>query len=147
MIKRTCVVLCALMIGSLAAASTAAAQLTNQQVVANVAFDFNVGSQILPAGRYSITLLNPASNRRTLVIRRLDGADAVIVQTHPTRTGAAENTRLVFHRYGNRYFLAQLWTATGEAGMQTEESAAERAAARQVVPGGRRVEIVALAVH
>ena len=45
---------------------------------------------------------------------------------------AKNETALVFHRYGDKYFLSQIWTAGDAAGLQLPTSSAERAIEREI---------------
>jgi hypothetical protein len=44
----------------------------------------------------------------------------------------AQNTSLIFHRYGSTYFLSQVWQGGGQNGQQLTLSKAERVTARQM---------------
>ena len=64
-------------------AVTAHAQTSStQRVIANIPFTFNVGKTTLPAGRYTITVLNPSSDRKILQIRSLSGRSSAMVLTN-----------------------------------------------------------------
>jgi hypothetical protein len=62
----------------------------------------------MPAGTYSITRTGITSD--ALAIRGLSCKAALLVGTM-RRSSAKTNDRskLVFHRYGDRYFLSQIW--------------------------------------
>ena len=50
-----------------------------------------------------------------------------MVMTLPTSAnGPQDKTKLIFHRYGNRYFLAQIWSAGSSRGRELPKSAKER---------------------
>jgi len=75
-------------------------------IKANVPFDFTIAKQTFPAGEYTVTV-----SGMTLQLAPLDGSSSVRV---PRFTAAYKNNvtpRLVFHRYGSRSFLSQVWTA------------------------------------
>ena len=78
-----------------------------QRVIANIPFEFNVGKTTLPAGKYTITVLNPTSDRKTLQIRSLNGRSSAIVLTMAGNGNLSDNAKLVFERYDDRYFFAQ----------------------------------------
>ena len=99
----------------------------NQKVVANIPFAFNVGTKNLPAGRYTITVVNPSSDRKALQIRSINGRSTAITLTNNVVGNASENTRLVFHRYGDQYFLAQTQMAGETVSLAALTSKAERA--------------------
>jgi len=97
-----------------------------QRVIANVPFAFTVGQKTLPAGRYTITVLNPSSDRKTLQVRSMDGHSSAIVLTNSIDGNAADNTKLVFDRYGDRYYFAQAQMAGDSTRLAAVRSKAER---------------------
>jgi hypothetical protein len=76
----------------------------------DVPFDFSVGQQVLPAGEYTFTAQNQA-----LRIQSKDGRTNVV--TLPQRTLGASHiwsdVKLTFRRYGNQYYLSQVWFPSG----------------------------------
>ena len=91
-------------IGAIAAAA-AVAQIS--MLKAYVPFDFIVGNQTFPAGRYTLDR-GPAQG--TVTIRSEDCAHAAIALTQPVSSVVTrENGSLVFHRYGGTYFLSEVW--------------------------------------
>jgi hypothetical protein len=91
---------------------------------ANIPFDFSVGNKTLPAGVYTVT---PMTTSNLLRIRRVDGPEAVMIQTNGVIASRAQDqTKLVFRRYGNQYFFAQVWTAGDSSGREISKSRAER---------------------
>jgi hypothetical protein len=92
-------------------AATLLAQTTVSQrlMTVNVPFAFAVEDHSLPAGEYLVLTVTP---ERSIRIVSADGKHSAIVNTLPNYgKSPSENSRLVFHRYGNEYFLAQVWTA------------------------------------
>ena len=69
--KKQILISLVLLVTSLGLAATA--QTSEQQLRANVPFAFNVGRVSLPAGEYTITVVNPSSDRKGLRIRSNDG--------------------------------------------------------------------------
>ena len=104
-------------------AVSAHAQTSNaQRVTASIPFAFNVGKTTLPAGKYTITVLNPTSDRKTLQIRSLNGRASAIVLTTTSSGRASENAKLVFERYGDQYVFAQAqMDETTLAALRTKE--------------------------
>jgi len=91
-------------------AATLLAQTTVSQrlMTVNVPFSFAVGDQSLPAGEYLVLTVTP---ERSIRITGTDGKHSAIVNTLPNYAKApSANSRLVFHKYGDEYFLAQVWT-------------------------------------
>ena len=93
-----------------AAAITLSAQTTNQRLMTvNVPFAFSVEDHSMPEGKYTIFTVTP---ERSIRIVSSDGKHSAIVNTLPNYANLpSENSRLVFHRYGDEYFLTQVWTA------------------------------------
>ena len=93
-----------------AAAITLSAQTTNHRLMTvNIPFAFSVENSSLPEGEYTIFTVTP---ERSIRIVSSDGKDSVIVNTLPNYANSpSENSRLVFHRYGDEYFLTQVRTA------------------------------------
>ena len=93
-----------------AAAITLSAQTTNQRLMTvNIPFAFSVENHSLPEGEYTIFTVTP---ERSIRIVSSDGKHSAIVNTLPNYANLpSENSRLVFHRYGDEYFLTQVWTA------------------------------------
>ena len=92
---------------------------------ANIPFDFQVNGKTMTAGEYVIT--EPISPRGTITIRggQKVSAAAAIFQNVEARKPAAA-TQLVFRRYGNEYFLAQMQVNRQTAAMELPTTKAER---------------------
>jgi hypothetical protein len=113
-----------------------------QPVIANIPFDFNVGSKTLPAGKYTITVVNPSSDRKVLQIRSSDGRSTAITQTTGVIGTASEKTKLVFHRYGDHYFFAQAKMAGDTMGLAALKSKAERAQSQAIAKAGKSIVVI-----
>jgi hypothetical protein len=97
-------------IALLLTAATVFAQTENQRLMkVNVPFAFGVEDRAMPAGEYNIFTVTP---QRSIRMVSADGKLSVVINTLPNyaKEPSAES-RLVFHRYGSDYFLAQVWTA------------------------------------
>lgn len=115
---------------ALATAVVSNAQSSNK-VVADIPFEFIVGDQSMPAGEYAARATTAQGNG--LMIRSADGKRAAIRLTNaiePKRDKT--NARLVFHRYGERYFLAEVWSGGDSRGHQLLKSRQERAIQREL---------------
>ena len=141
----------ALIITLALATAVVSANAQSKTIVANVPFDFVVGSQAMPSGTY---ITNPAtSDGRALVIKSADAKNAVIRLANTIqRNGSTTNARLVFHRYGDRYFLAEVWNGGDSTGLELLKSRQERALQHELAsispksePGQSLYEIVEVA--
>ena len=87
-----------------------------------IPFQFNVGSEKFPAGDYLVAPLFDKSVKIESVERRA----ATVVLTSLTGGGPKiQGPKLVFHKYGERRFLSQLWLHRSDVGRQVFASAEE----------------------
>jgi hypothetical protein len=87
----------------------AAAQMKpGERVVTQVPFKFMVGTVEMPAGEYTVQLTDQKAGILTVANR--DEKLSTYAVTVPNLGSKAQNAALVFHRYGDRYFLAELKT-------------------------------------
>ncbi|MCX6635752.1 MAG: hypothetical protein NT090_11830 [Acidobacteria bacterium] len=108
------------MIGVFAATSVAADLFA---VKARIPFDFAVAGKQLPAGVYTV---ERQSSPGVLMLRDAAGRVDVLFLAMPVYTNTdAQTPMLVFNKYGDRYFLAKIWPATG-AGAQLNPTKIER---------------------
>ncbi len=106
---------------ALALLLNAASAYAQAFATANVPFDFKVGKAQLPAGSYVISTDNP----NTIVIHnRKSSAGALSIVRHEYPRN--KSPRLVFHRVGDQYFLAEVWGAAGSDGMTIPASKLEK---------------------
>ena len=108
-----------LALGLLFATASAYAQTALQ---ANVPFNFIVAGKTLPAGEYTIRSLDTI--QRVLVIRGSDKSQMVMANSCASAK-PSDTTKLVFHRYGNSYFLSHIWTAGYTSGAELPPSSRE----------------------
>ena len=103
------------------------AQSLEYRITANVPFDFSIAGKKLPAGKYSIGRARINSDDSVLSVLDGDGHAKEMRTSIPVSTLTAKNNAtLIFHRYGDQYFLYQVWSAGGTTGRQFPKSSAER---------------------
>jgi len=108
---------------------------------AHIPFAFHAGSKELPAGEYTITVLNPSSDRKVLQIRSADGRASAIVSTLGRKTNTLEQSKVVFHRYGDSYFFAQTQIAGESMALAALKSRAETQEERMIASHGGSVTV------
>jgi hypothetical protein len=114
------------------AIASANAQSNANKVVADVPFEFSVGYKALPAGTYSVQSIVSAGNG--LLIQSTDGKMSALRLSEATpRIKEKPQARLVFHRYGERYFLAEVWNGLDNTGRQLTKSQEELAIANELM--------------
>jgi len=105
--------------------ATASAYAQTGVVKANVPFNFIVDKTDLPAGEYMIQGLGLSGNAMT--INSTDRKVVKVILPNACESAQASTTsKLVFHRYGSQYFLAQIWTAGNDRGKELPRSGRER---------------------
>jgi hypothetical protein len=114
-------------IGLLALAFLAATQAARAQepLLVNIPFSFTAGKMTLPAGEYQIQ--KPSDRSLALLIQRTDRKAAMFVTTFAVAAnGPQTQSKVVFHRYGSRYFLSRIWVAGYSQGKELPKSAEEK---------------------
>jgi len=103
---------------------------SNSRVVSNVPFDFIVGDKALPAGEYQVTPATPSGG--VVMIRSSDGHRGAVRLTNSI--GPEKNSyeaKLVFHRYGDKYFLSEVWSGADNTGRVLLRSKQENSLKRE----------------
>jgi len=140
-------------------AETGQAQTYRNQFKSYIPFQFNIGEQTLPAGEYRIERINRLTSLEILVIRHVATGRSMFVTASSTEDKREEMTRLVFHRYGEISYLAQLKGVEPNLRLELFESRAERAlkgerqkavrtrAGSEIVENGTDYETVTIALR
>lgn len=115
----------------------------SQTMRAEIPFAFTVGEKTLPAGVYTIRILNPTSDRKALQIRSENGRASAIIQTLGVNGSLTSQSKLVFRRYGDRHFFAQAQMAGEMTSLATVRTRSERATQRAVKHRASNTEIAA----
>jgi hypothetical protein len=109
------------------AVASAQGQSLANKIRANIPFDFSVADKKLSSGKYSIGRARQDSDDTVLSISEVDGGLRAIPMSHAVQTlQAKDKATLVFHRYGDQYFLFQVWPAGETTGRQFSKSRSER---------------------
>jgi hypothetical protein len=118
----------------IATAGSALAQ--DHKVTATVPFNFTVNGQTLPAGNY--TLGSDIDSPRMLTISDRQKGVVMTAITVPDSEASADS-KLVFHRYGNQYFLSEIRTANSSMTCHLVTSKQEKWAKAQTQEASVRV--------
>jgi hypothetical protein len=109
--------------------ATASAYAQTGVVKARVPFNFIVNKTQLPAGEYRIQPLGMSAS--AMAIQSPDGNIVKAFLPNACESSQAQKTtKLVFHRYGAQYFLAQIWRAGRDRGQELPMSGLETEVAR-----------------
>jgi hypothetical protein len=99
----------------------------SRNLKANIPFDFMVNGKKLTAGKYVVETGNAQS---ALTIRSFETKQGAVSIAQGFEVRAGSKPHLIFHRYGNQYFLAKVISETG--GKELPKTKAEREAAKAV---------------
>lgn len=131
-IKRLTMLSLVSMFSLCAAVASANAQLSTP-IRAKVPFDFNIGDKKLPAGEYTFSRSSDFSDNTTMLVSGVDSSTRMYQSTSAAQVLRPKNeSTLVFHRYGDQYFLEQIWSGGEQMGSQLLESRSERTVRRQL---------------
>ena len=140
--KQVCIGVLAMsfLVSMLAVAPASAKSVSD--VRAQIPFDFHVGNNLMPAGDYKISAITDDD----MVLRIGSGNRSAVALTNSkeAKAGSEASPRLVFHKYGDQYFLAAVWGAD-QTGRELRESKSERSLRREMrvaQSGGAAMEIV-----
>lgn len=94
-------------------------------VTANIPFEFVVGDHTMPAGEYTVS---NAVGTNALTIGARDGSALVFVGSALLRAdeGYPDTSELLFRRYGNQYYLSEVWSSATPIGRELLKSRTER---------------------
>ena len=110
-----------LLVTSLAALPAAAKSVNGMR--AQVPFDFHVGDRLVRAGAYTVKSMT--DNEQMLRIIGDRDSAATTTNSGKERGNGEGRARLVFHKYGDQYFLAAIW-GSDSTGRTLSESKRER---------------------
>jgi hypothetical protein len=101
-------VILALSILTVGAVATASAQLPGTRMSAQIPFAFVVSEKTLPAGTYEIRRVG--DDPYVLLIQNVDDREEVtiFITTRVDELNLIRQSALLFHRYGDVYFLAEV---------------------------------------
>jgi hypothetical protein len=106
---------------------TTAASAQTVKLNVTVPFSFIVNRVTLPAGEYSVRSMD--DHGTVLAIHNLNSkATNLVISNACMKLNSPSQSKLIFHRYGDRYFLSQIWTQGNNDG-------------RELLPGAREKEV------
>ncbi|MBM3746355.1 MAG: hypothetical protein FJW34_11210 [Acidobacteria bacterium] len=96
-------------------------------VQANIPFEFAAGGSLLPPGSYQF---ETSSHGRILAVQGMDRKTRWLLMASRAYRfiGGDRPGKVVFNKYGNRYFLSEVWSLGEEAGHRLPKTRQEREA-------------------
>jgi hypothetical protein len=104
------------MSAALGMSATAFAQTTQLNVT--VPFEFIAGDTVLPAGDYDVHSTGLWGGKTLSIQNVTSKAATFLLSTWCQLAKTSESNKLVFYRYGQKYFLAEVWTVNTNIGRQ-----------------------------
>jgi hypothetical protein len=111
----------------------------------NIPFNFAVGNKTLPAGTYDVGSIDNV-NTKVLLVQFRNGSSSMIVGSNAAQNlKPADKSKLVFNKYGNRYFLSEVWVKGVTRGNRLAKTSREKELAKDMAQDlkQRRVEVLA----
>jgi len=120
----------ALFIAASFSATSAHAQIIGN-LEAQIPFQFHVGNTTLPAGTYIIHRLDNTDGT-VMQISTKDGTMSKLFDVESTLANSTpDKTELIFNKYGDRYFLSEMFDEGNPDGSRVFASRDERMASKQ----------------
>jgi len=118
------------------------AQMGGQTIKADVPFDFTAGDKTIPAGE-CLVHADGASGAALWIGNRDAKVNTYVVPMQTRGLDPSERTVLVFHKYGDRYFLARVERNGSAAGYQLQETKVEKELRAQNKTAGEEIRLAA----
>lgn len=93
----------------------------------DVPFAFTAAGVHLPAGSYLVSHVDPS----LILIEKRDGKARALVYVAIENSNSSTPTKLVFNKYGDQYFMAQVWTEQDQQVHHCTKCRAEKILAAQ----------------
>ena len=129
-----------LQISMLAALAAGVSQAQSARLTADVPVPFVVGDRTLPAGTYKV---DESAGSAAVVIHAAGGRNVPAIANNTTSARDQKVSKLVFHRYGDRYFLAEIWSRGTSTGRQFPPTSLERELSSQKAIARTQVMVAA----
>src|SRR5260221_11218115 len=112
--------------------------------IVTIPFNFSVAGKTPPAGQYHIG--RSTEDAEGLVLRGTDGRTGLFVLTRGIQNKEVQQeSKLVFRRYGDQYFLGEVWISGRSTGRGLPSSRKERLTKQESAKHGGNGEKVAVA--
>jgi hypothetical protein len=96
------------------------------RVTATVPFEFMVAGRFMPAGDYSIGTLSSNSGTVVQVSNSSSGVISLVNNSSARSNERTGQALLIFHRYGDQYFLFRIVDGSRDTGLELPTSHTEK---------------------
>jgi len=105
----------------------------------DIPFQFYAGNAKLPAGKYVVRMLDN-SDLRVMEIRAADGSTSALFGVEDAQVNSAPSkSELIFNKYGNRYFLTEMFDEGNPDGSRVPESSLEKRVSKEAAEAQEHV--------
>ena len=111
---------------------TAASAFGQQKARFDVPFEFRFLDTVMPAGQYDVKVAGNAGNMLSLECYANRAHAHTMTYGISGSGNVPDEPRLVFNKYGDTYFLSEVWTTEQSQGAGLSKSKAEREVARTI---------------
>ena len=112
-----------------------------------IPFEFAASGKTLPAGDYYVRRSLDGA-RVVMRIESKDGSMSIYVPTHGVQSADIQNgSKLVFNRYGEQFFLSQVWAAGRSNGEELNKANPERILRRELARRVGKPETITIAAR
>jgi len=118
------------------------AQLNSTLLKADVPFAFTVGDQTIPAGTCLVRSAG-VSNDAVWIGNVADQIGKYVLFLRTDSLKPSARTVMVFHKYGDRYFLSGIERAGTSAGYKIRESKVEKELRAQMISKPEEIQLAA----
>jgi hypothetical protein len=111
--------------------SAGSTQAQSNKLTATIPFGFHTADKLLPAGQYEVQTFGNGAMK----LYNRETRTSILFQTNRVSSlTRSSSPSFIFNRYGEDYFLSQMWWGDGSDGNALSYSRVERELARTIEP-------------
>ena len=132
-----------------AALTVTSAQAQSLTMSVTIPFDFAVAGKTFPAGEYHLQRSTDGERVITQIRSKDNALSMYLPQSHPVQDIKIQletKSKLVFNKYGDQFFLSQVWIFGRRIGEEFPKTTQERVLQREMARNQRKAERIAVAV-
>jgi hypothetical protein len=95
----------------------------DRSVKADVPFAFSVADEQFPAGEY---IVSGVGSQGILALRGTGSQMRLVATQAAVSSGPSNKSKLIFHRYGDRYILSEIWLEGDSRGRRLPKTKLEK---------------------
>jgi hypothetical protein len=131
-----------------AALTVTSVQAQSLTMSVTIPFDFAVADKTFPAGEYHLQRSTDGERVITQIRSKDNALSMYLPQSHPVQDIMIQpesKSKLVFNKYGDQFFLSQVWMLGRRIGEEFPKTTRERVLQRETARNQRKPERIAVA--